>query len=536
MKNPVIAIGLHAFSPVLFETWTAQGHLKNLARLRQQGAYGRLDYSESINDVHRWTTFAVGCFAGDTGHRSRLKFQPDTYTVQEYRSYDYAEYPPFYALGEGYRTVVHQVPLAKISDQVHGLQLLNNLSHPPELVKELKSKYGKAPHYKEYSCWWERTANLRSARKEIRVGVDYHIAICKDLLGRETWDLFLTVIEEAHGAGHDFWHLCKDTRHPLHQYMTLADSVDDPLLETYKDVDDAVGQIIASAPENARILVFSIDGMGANTTDLPSTLFLGEFLYRFNFPGKVAIAPGNIKTTPPPPITAPKRQSWAGEIWQLKHDLNPITRLLRPWTPGKYQDQLDNFSFGTPRLASPYQLLKQIPSLFWQPAIWYSPLWPKMKAFALPSFSSGQIRINLRGRDSKGIVGISEYDDLCDQLIDHLHRLKDARTGQPIVEKITRTREDAADNDPKLPDADLLIKWVESSIDVVDSPDFGRTGPVPFCNTGGHKPIGFALVSGPGINPGKLSQGHIIDLAPTVLAMMGAPIPQHIVGKPLVQM
>jgi bisphosphoglycerate-independent phosphoglycerate mutase (AlkP superfamily) len=80
-----------------------------------------------------------------------------------------------------------------------------------------------------------------------------------------------------------------------------------------------------------------------------------------------------------------------------------------------------------------------------------------------------------------------------------------------------------------------LIKWVESSIDVVDSPDFGRIGPVPFCNTGGHKPIGFALVSGPGINPGELSQGHIIDLAPTVLAMMGAPIPQHIVGKPLVQ-
>ena len=43
---------------------------------------------------------------------------------------------------------------------------------------------------------------------------------------------------------------------------------------------------------------------------------------------------------------------------------------------------------------------------------------------------------------------------------------------------------------------------------------------------GNHSPDGFVLARGPGFAPGTiLPDGRVIDLAPTVLAMVGAPAP-----------
>jgi hypothetical protein len=93
------------------------------------------------------------------------------------------------------------------------------------------------------------------------------------------------------------------------------------------------------------------------------------------------------------------------------------------------------------------------------------------------------------------------------------------------------------DPDPKLPDADLVVLWQEEyATDVVDSPELGRIGPVPYLRTGSHRSRGFMVVQGPGIEPGtSLPHGHALDLAPTVLELMGAPIPDYFEGKPMVQ-
>lgn len=536
MKTPVVAIGLHAASPVLLEKWMSQGHLKNLSRLRAQGAYGRLDYTKSSHETQRWRTFLTGCLPTKTGYWGRLKFREANYHIEEAKSYDFANFPPFYALGEDYRVAVVETPTAPLSERVKGLQVLGKQSSPPQLIEELNNRYGKPQHYKEYGCWWAVAKNLAHLQKLVKTGITRHSAICHDLLQQEEWDLFLTVIEEAHYVGHDFWYLSQ-AEHPLYEYKQIDSSVGDPLLDVYEDIDRAVGEILAKVPENARVVVFSIDGMGHNRTDLPSTLFLGEFLYRWNFPGKQAIAPGKLGTTPPPPLTNPKRQSWAGEVWQLKHDPNPVKRWLRQWVPGKYQGKLEQFlASGQADLASPYKLLPQFPTLSWQPAMWYSPLWPQMKAFALPSFSNGHIRINLQGRESAGVVSPADYDALCDELTQQLHQLKDGRTGASMVKQVIRTRQSATDATDNLSDADLVVVWQDQPTDVLDSPEFGRIGPVPYCNTGGHWSIGFLMAKGAGITPGSsLPDGHVIDLAPTILELMGAPLPDYFEGQPLIK-
>jgi arylsulfatase A-like enzyme len=67
----------------------------------------------------------------------------------------------------------------------------------------------------------------------------------------------------------------------------------------------------------------------------------------------------------------------------------------------------------------------------------------------------------------------------------------------------------------------------------VDTP-FGRIGPMPFQRTGSHVERGFLIASGPRIPAGvSPSDGHAIDLAPTILSLIDAPVPDYMEGKPL---
>jgi hypothetical protein len=66
-----------------------------------------------------------------------------------------------------------------------------------------------------------------------------------------------------------------------------------------------------------------------------------------------------------------------------------------------------------------------------------------------------------------------------------------------MVKQVIRTRQDPTTENLKNSPADLIVKWQEDNpTDVVDSPDFGRIGPVPYLRTGSHRSQGFVIVKG----------------------------------------
>ncbi|NEP49271.1 MAG: nucleotide pyrophosphatase [Moorea sp. SIO3C2] len=545
MKKPVIAIGLDAAEPSVIEKWMSQGHLQTMRRLRDQGTYGRLKNFEAFSAETPWTTFLTGCSPEKTGFWSFLGFREGTYDFYTKAAYDYNEYSPFYALGEDYRVAVFDMPQARLSDKVNGLQVLAWGAHSPQvasgslptsLFQELVDKHGEHPGlHNDYSVCLDLKATLR-LQKILETGIARRATICQDLLERESWDLFLTVFGEAHSMGHNFWQLSQP-EHPLYEDLSPRVS-GDPMLEGFQAIDRAIGKILAKAPKDAHVVIFSAHGMGPNTMDVPSTTFLAEFLYRHSFPGKFALANGGELGTPLEPIMSKMKWNyWERHLWGTKYDPNPIRRFLRRETPTKLFELIEpwlDYSKETD-LISPFRLTKETDVVPYQPASWYMPLWPKMKAFALPSFAEGYIRINLQGREPQGLVPPSEYDALCDELIQKLYALKDARKGIPMIKDIIKTRKSASDRNPKLSDPDLVIVWQdEYATDVVESPDVGRIGPVPHYRAGSHRSEGFIIANGPGIASGvDLGRGHALDLAPTILQLMGAPIPEYFDGKPL---
>jgi predicted AlkP superfamily phosphohydrolase/phosphomutase len=425
MNSPVIAIGLDSADPILLEKWMAQGHLKTLSRLKAQGSYRRLENTVFYQGVpiptssteKLWVMAMTGCFPNQTKYWDTVKFNPAQYSIfhdEINGGYDYREYPPFYALGEKYKVAAFDIPVTRLSDQVNGLQLLGwgghfpfspSDSQPSELLSKITEQYGKNPVlYKDHGYWWKPNyANwLRGALKD---SIMARTAISCDLLQRDHWDLFLTVFGESHSAGHDLWHLSQPD-HPLYETWAQPDQ-GDAMLEVFECIDQAIAKIIDCAPKTAHIVCFSAHGMGINVTDLYSMTMLPEILYRFNFPGKEALAPGSVGRPPSPPITRPNRNTWAGEVWSRIYTPNPIQRLLRRWIPSRFLR-----SGGNTGLVSPYELNEQSSPLSWVPAMWYQRLWPTMRAFALPGFSDGLIRINLQGREAHGIVPPAEYDAL----------------------------------------------------------------------------------------------------------------------------
>ncbi len=543
MRNSVIAIGLDAADPSLIETWIDQGHLKTLARLRQQGAYTRLETFRQYRAETPWTTFLTGCSPAKTAYWSPVKFHPDTYGVEDRGAYDFADYGPFYALGADYRVAVFDMPQSTLAAQANGPQMLAWGAHsaltprhslPASLFQEVVNRHGDHPVFNRDHADTRNLAALRQLKDHLVTGIQQRAAICQDWLQQERWDLFLTVFGETHSSGHFFWHLSQP-EHPL--YGKLGADAPDLLRETFEAVDGAIAQIIAAAPADATVVVFAAHGMGANVMDLPSMFFLPELMYRFNFPGKFGIA-STAPTAPlPPPKITYKRRGWLGETWSLRHDDNRLRAWLRRKMPTRLFEKLEPFMgpLNEPALAAPHTLCEQGHDLYFQPAVWYQSLWSKMQIFALPSYSEGYLRINLQGREPSGIVAPADYDALCDQVVKLLAALTDGRTDQSMVRDVIRTRTDPLDRDPHLPDADLIVIWQEDhATDVVDSPTCGRVGPVPYLRTGSHRSQGFFLAQGPGIVPGgDLPMGHALDLAPTLLDLLGAPLPAHFEGTSL---
>ncbi len=540
MRSPVVAIGWDAADPDLLDQWMSQGHLPTLQRLRNQGVYARLKNRVHYQNVSAetslteliWAAIWTGCLPTKTGFWGIERFQPDTYSLEfdpSTNHCNYQAYPPFYALGDEYEVITFDLPVATLSDQVKGQQVLGWGGHfpftpshsiPASLLSHLTEHYGPNPVYlKDSGFWWDQ-AYMKWVYEATLQSISTRGAICQDFLQKADYDLFLTVFGDPHGCEHLLWHLSQPD-HPL--FGQVESSVSgDPMLQCFHHLDQALATMLTTIPESAYVILYSAHGMNVNNTDILSMAILPEVLYRFNFKGRVALAPGHPGIPPASIRTDLVGGSWAGHIWQLQPRHALWQRVLRKLFPYRLA------------LRSPADLKRRQIPLNWMPATWYLDLWPQMQAFALPAFSDGHIRINLKGRERQGCVHPADYEDLCQQLTDVLYRLQDARTGQPLVEKVYRTRRSPDEQDPTLPDSDLVVLWYRAVVDVVDSPDVGRIGPIPFYRTGGHhRSDGFLLAQGPNISPGSLPDAQAVDLGPTILQLLGAPIPDYFDGTPL---
>ena len=176
--------------------------------------------------------------------------------------------------------------------------------------------------------------------------------------------------------------------------------------------------------------------------------------------------------------------------------------------------------------------------------------WKKTKAFSL-STQHGYIYLNRRDRFPQGTISPgAEAEAVCEELIADLDQFIDPETGLSVVEQVVRTRDlypgPAVEHLP-----DLVVLWRRgyiareegkarrrghSSEDYIDGDlrggDIRRMLSVE--QSGAHTPEGILIAHGPAFaQPKTLFDANVIDLAPTLLHLMGEPVPSDMSGRVL---
>ncbi len=138
------------------------------------------------------------------------------------------------------------------------------------------------------------------------------------------------------------------------------------------------------------------------------------------------------------------------------------------------------------------------------------------------------LRVNRRGREPEGIVGEKVYEGVRSELIETLRDLT-APNGDPAFADVIRR--EAHLWGPSVDDAPDVVAVPNDGISLSTSLGgqvFADGGETP-CRT----PTGYLAMTGRGIEPRALSDAHLFDVAPTVLAALSLPISDRMDGTPL---
>jgi predicted AlkP superfamily phosphohydrolase/phosphomutase len=167
---------------------------------------------------------------------------------------------------------------------------------------------------------------------------------------------------------------------------------------------------------------------------------------------------------------------------------------------------------------------------------WEGVDWSRTRAYAL---GLGPIYFNLRGREARGIVSEgAEYRALQDEMAARLQRLTDPRTGRPVMRAVYR-RDDVyrgpyLRNAPDLQagfDEGYRVGWQDTmggiAREVVE--DNTRKWSGDHCATAAEISGGVLFVN----RKVAVASPAIVDIAPTVLRLLGVTLPPDLDGQPL---
>lgn len=518
----LMIIGIDSATLDLVDPWLKAGELPNLARLMETGVYGQLTSTTPPVSPPAWASFMTGKNAGKHGIFGFFEPVPNSYIVRHTNGGSRRATSIWKILSEsGKRVGVINVPMTYPPEPVAGYLIAgmdtpderSQFVYPPALQEELTRQFGKIEtivyHFRQklgtsyqsaYHAYtlWERLEEQR-------------VALCRYLLREHPTDLVMVHFFAIDQIQHYFWHYM-DPTHPLY------DPEGAPLLggvikQIYRKIDSLAGELLALLPEDTSVIVLSDHGAGPLSQ---RRLFVNNFLASLGllrFKDAEGTAPGAASAA-----HLALRQADAF----LKRLLPSKVRTWLTWTFPQARDKFES-----------YIATGQID-------------WGRTKAYSNEKFGPS-IWINLKGVRPNGIVEPgAEYEELRELITKKLYEIKDPETGAQMIPRVYRKEEIYSgpylDNAPDL----LIDEWLDLAFHPAQSTGKHRGGPIVTSEkptgksirekTGSHRYNGVVFLNGkPFKEQHRLAGARIIDLAPTILHLMGVPVPDDMDGRVLTE-
>ena len=502
-NKKVLAIALDAAEPDLIEKWMKEGYLKNLAALRSKGTYGKLSSSADWLAGSVWPTFYTGLYPGEHGFYNYLQWKSSK-MENERPAADWIEATPFWRrLGSDYKVIAVDIPMTFPPSSFNGVEISGWASHdkiypassfPVEKMEWIIENFGETPINVEVGGL-QSLNDLFDIKEELIEANERKAEMIISLINSEKWDLCLCCFSSTHRAGHKFWDITGAKNTVNHEQKLIFK---DWLRDIYHSCDSSIGKILSSLNDDVTVLIFSLHGMGANTSLTENLL-----------PKMISNILNEGKSTNKNERIIKKLRNKVPLEWRTN-----FKKLL----PLKLQDKL---------------------TAYWRMG---GTDWEKTKAFNLLSDLQGYIRINLKGREKEGIVEDGEeYEKLCIKLIEGLETFKDEKTGDPVIECVKRSidlfcKGKGFNNLP-----DIIVKWKNkpaAGYTKVISQKYGelilpQPGKNPEGRSGNHRPDGFLIAVGDKfkVNSTFENKYHTVDLVPTILNLLNIEKPEEMGGN-----
>jgi len=469
-----------------------RGKLPNLARMIRQGAWGPLRSTIHPITPAAWSSFVTGKNPGKHGVYDFTAPNRQTYDFRLNTSRDRRCESLWAQLGRsGKRMVVSNVPFTYPPESVNGVMISGfdapgadrSMASPPEVYDDLVSHFG------SYTPDWSFPVGRKYEPEKYRDHVAAVIRRRADatlyLKQEYPWDVFMTVFQSID--------------HIQHVFFGLGDWGMGFIRGAYEDMDAALGRILATLDGDTTLFVVSDHGAG----EINKVFYLDQWLEKEGY-------------------LVPKRGAWLEGFGRRMGRRGEMLakRLLPVRARGYLRGRLPALrnrvvSYGAGRPVD----------------------WSRSRAYSGGMY--GNIFINLRGREGQGIVEESEYRDLCDQIRSRLMALTDPDSGEKIVETVYQR--DEIYQGPWVTDApDLLIHWKDYAYFTKKGLDkqgmiFSRDLTIDassYPHTGTHRLDGMFIASGPRVRRGcQLSDLRIIDVAPSLLYLLGESLPDDMDGR-----
>ena len=505
--HPVLVVGLDGATFQLLEPWLESGELPCLSRLYREGVRGTLESVTPPLSPEAWSTFMTGKHPGLHGVMNFLSFRPGSYDIQFTNGSLIRGKTIWRLLSDaGKRVGVMGVPMTYPPEPVNGYLVSgvetpgvgSRYTHPESLAQELRDALG---GYDLHGDFLDTTDPSEYLSRLLNMVGNQARAACY-LLKRYPADLSVVVIGATDRVQHGFWRYM-DRGHPWHDAGTPA-QLADAIKTVYRRVDEALAEIIEQVPEPRNMVIMSDHGCGPCHTLVDLNRWLTQRGYL---------------------VLARRRGMGLSTVRELCS--RAAARCPR-WLKDLLKARLP----GLRTQVASLMLLSQVD-------------WAQSQAFAICT-QYGYIYVNRRDRFPLGVVEPgAEADQVCERLAAELGELREPETGEPVVARVVRTPElyDGPASD-MLPD--LIVLWREgyisrtrTDVSLPTSADarrgvFQPTGRTIEEWSGSHRPDGVLIAHGPVFAaPGHIEGARLIDLAPTLLHLLGQPVPEDMTGRVL---
>ena len=515
----VVVIGLDAATWTVIRPSMAEGKMPNLAKLMKAGVSGMLESILPPITPPAWTSFMTGKNPGKHGIFHFVETEYGGYAMK-YANATSRRSPTVWKLlnNAGYSVGTMNIPFTYPPEPLNGFQIsgmdtpseTSPFIHPPELREELVKHLGGIQLDLRFLGAMSTDERRNQVLAEMEQMDNQWTKAALYLLENHPQDVMMFVFMSIDTVQHYFWqHM--DKGHFLHD-LKLAPKFGDAVRKVYERLDAAAGQIIDRLPPETTLFVVSDHG-GGPVVD--RTIFLNRYL---------------------------------AQLGLLHYDEKATSGI------GRLAKKLLRVSFSVLRstLSSRQKswLARLFPKIRQKSEMAYSSFtsidWSRTKAYCSEVLASPPcIWINLKGVKPQGIVDPGAYDALVTFIIEKLAELKDPRTGKPVINRVYR-RNEIFHGPFAHEGADLVLDWWSEDSLFSSQPSFPEDTGKPALIIREHRPSeksewggthrlnGILIARGSGFRSGaEIANARLIDIAPTLLHLLGVPVPEDMDGKVL---